>query len=498
MTFKRDSLLIALGAGINLSLYGIGVWNGSTALTSGTLLGAAAQSLSDWYMWLAACGMLAGILVRAIVSALTNTNNRYYLHTALWAVGVAVVLLLSGLWTSNLTTLCITAFCTGWSFACLSVFWITRISLSLDQVKYIFSLMLVCAALVNALYATVPQDLLHIFLGGSLLASTLCSFYILATKHESNALVLPKLSVALQENYLPAFKRFAEVLLCVIALQTIAPTMNYLGLTNILDPSTQLAIVCAAQASAALVVVFAIRLCKQPPYSVQFFKYITPVLILALFPVPFAGHTYSLIMLFVGSCLHFVVVNALFCADAIAIARKNNLAFEFFYATGLFVLMIVCVALENIMPLILQSSSSTELLLVFGVFFCVYILSMAFIFARRRRRESFDKETTPSLESLEEPEQSEHPLTEADKHLANNEQKVLQIMQSRYQLSAREVEILHMILHGKNVPAIAEEFVISQNTVRSHIKRIYRATDIHSRQELISYCERIASGEEIT
>ena len=72
------------------------------------------------------------------------------------------------------------------------------------------------------------------------------------------------------------------------------------------------------------------------------------------------------------------------------------------------------------------------------------------------------------------------------------------LLQRRHQLSAREAEVLELLLRGKNVPAIADELIISQNTVRSHVKRIYRATDVHTRQQLISYCERMGESGEIT
>ena len=42
---------------------------------------------------------------------------------------------------------------------------------------------------------------------------------------------------------------------------------------------------------------------------------------------------------------------------------------------------------------------------------------------------------------------------------------------------------------------LAEELVISQNTVRTHIKRIYRACGAHARQELIELCETAETEE---
>ena len=41
------------------------------------------------------------------------------------------------------------------------------------------------------------------------------------------------------------------------------------------------------------------------------------------------------------------------------------------------------------------------------------------------------------------------------------------------------------IVRGKAVVRIAEELVISENTVRMHSKRIYAKLDIHKKQDLI-------------
>ncbi len=52
-------------------------------------------------------------------------------------------------------------------------------------------------------------------------------------------------------------------------------------------------------------------------------------------------------------------------------------------------------------------------------------------------------------------------------------------------LSQREREVTDLLLHGNTVPAIARKLYISENTVRSHTKNIYRKLDVHSKQELI-------------
>ena len=52
-------------------------------------------------------------------------------------------------------------------------------------------------------------------------------------------------------------------------------------------------------------------------------------------------------------------------------------------------------------------------------------------------------------------------------------------------LSQRELQVLRFLETDLNVPRIAAELVISESTVRSHIKNIYAKLDVHSRYEAI-------------
>lgn len=60
-------------------------------------------------------------------------------------------------------------------------------------------------------------------------------------------------------------------------------------------------------------------------------------------------------------------------------------------------------------------------------------------------------------------------------------------------LTERETEILLLLAKGRNSVFLQEYFVVSKNTIKTHIKHIYRKIDIHSQQELIDLIER-ASG----
>lgn len=56
-------------------------------------------------------------------------------------------------------------------------------------------------------------------------------------------------------------------------------------------------------------------------------------------------------------------------------------------------------------------------------------------------------------------------------------------------LTEREREIFAMLARGRNARFIMEEFVLSRNTVKSHIKHIYAKLGVHSQQELIDLVE---------
>ena len=59
-------------------------------------------------------------------------------------------------------------------------------------------------------------------------------------------------------------------------------------------------------------------------------------------------------------------------------------------------------------------------------------------------------------------------------------------------LTEREREVLGILARGHNGYHIRDELTLSYNTVKTHVKRIYRKLDVHSQQELIDLVEREA------
>jgi len=62
---------------------------------------------------------------------------------------------------------------------------------------------------------------------------------------------------------------------------------------------------------------------------------------------------------------------------------------------------------------------------------------------------------------------------------------------ARYGISAREGQIIELLLRGRNVPYICDELFIAKSTVETHVKHIYAKLGISSRQQLIDLVERL-------
>lgn len=72
--------------------------------------------------------------------------------------------------------------------------------------------------------------------------------------------------------------------------------------------------------------------------------------------------------------------------------------------------------------------------------------------------------------------------------LCSLENRCAQVV-AQYGLSAREADVLLLLARGRDAAYVADELVISKNTVRTHMKSIFAKCGVHSRQELIDLVE---------
>lgn len=89
----------------------------------------------------------------------------------------------------------------------------------------------------------------------------------------------------------------------------------------------------------------------------------------------------------------------------------------------------------------------------------------------------------------ERPAASRRPRAEGGRDFKDRLDKQLAALQEAYRLSDREVEVAELVVRGNTVARIAERLYISENTVRTHTKRIYGKTGVHKKQELVELVE---------
>jgi DNA-binding NarL/FixJ family response regulator len=64
----------------------------------------------------------------------------------------------------------------------------------------------------------------------------------------------------------------------------------------------------------------------------------------------------------------------------------------------------------------------------------------------------------------------------------------------RSPLTAREWEVIDMLRDGRSTEAIADDLVLSIETVRSHVKNILRKLDVRSREDAVVAADRMRTA----
>lgn len=61
--------------------------------------------------------------------------------------------------------------------------------------------------------------------------------------------------------------------------------------------------------------------------------------------------------------------------------------------------------------------------------------------------------------------------------------------EEKYGISARELEVMELFAQGRSAAWIAENLMISKNTVRAHLRSVYTKLGVHTRQELLDFLD---------
>jgi DNA-binding CsgD family transcriptional regulator len=133
------------------------------------------------------------------------------------------------------------------------------------------------------------------------------------------------------------------------------------------------------------------------------------------------------------------------------------------------------------------SNNEHELILpiaIIVVLLCVYLFFIAMAAIKNSERKENGKEKEKEKDYIV-AEATKDTLSEKCVHIAE-----------KASLSSREKEVFELIARGRSAPSISESLFVSENTVRTHSKNIYRKLQIHSKQELLDILEKSDTEKE--
>lgn len=283
-----------------------------------------------------------------------------------------------------------------------------------------------------------------------------------------------------------ALSEAGRMVVCAVALSLVAPAVNYAVLGDAIGQAQRGAVICLGQAVVAALVLAMLKLVRRPPRTRALFLAMAPLLAVALFFVPFAGSGYGLAVLFLGACLYASVL-CLAASDSIDLGARFGLDPAAVFGVSGACMSFCYYAVEQAMITVTGSGAEQGVLVPFVVFFVLYAMGFAFLAAQGRAGAG------GSYFRGEEPRGAQAGGAAPGALSSEQVEKACrECIRSDHDLTDRELDVMMLAARGRSVPAVADELCISQNTVKSHLKRVYRVLNVHSRQELADYCDAVA------
>ncbi len=111
----------------------------------------------------------------------------------------------------------------------------------------------------------------------------------------------------------------------------------------------------------------------------------------------------------------------------------------------------------------------------------LYVLAMVYAVAQRRQRNKAIEEAGAATKPAD-----MMANRSVSTILAEELMKRAGLLAERHGLTDRETEVLQRLVAGNTTRGIAAKLFVSENTVRTHLKSLYRKLDVHSKQEIIN------------
>lgn len=132
-----------------------------------------------------------------------------------------------------------------------------------------------------------------------------------------------------------------------------------------------------------------------------------------------------------------------------------------------------------------------------GAFFALaivlIILGVGFAFSEGQLVLDVDLEENDALRSIgatDTKENNSNKTTTADEASEEATNGHIEHFAAQYDISPREQDVLTLWIAGRGMRYIENELFISESTVKSHLRSIYRKCNVHNRDEIISLYQR--------
>ena len=280
----------------------------------------------------------------------------------------------------------------------------------------------------------------------------------------------------------------AAVLVAAVVVTFVAPVVNTVLMVDVLELPTRLAMSAAMNLATAALLAVVWLICKRTPSVFAVLLGFTATLFATVLLAPALGSGANIVALALGSAGFFLVIYLVMEAG-VTTAQARHLSVAATYGTVAGVVMLARVLADLLSANLLNADIAGESKTLVATFLLVYLLTCAAFalynaIARRKRQTAPGATTAP---------ETAQPTSETAVPQQAPSVTPAELVSDAHNLSQREREVLVLIMRGRNVPAIAEELVLSRNTVQTHVRHIYEQLGVHSRQELVAYVEGFSS-----
>ena len=104
--------------------------------------------------------------------------------------------------------------------------------------------------------------------------------------------------------------------------------------------------------------------------------------------------------------------------------------------------------------------------------------------------EPVDRAQAAAIDSSVQTPAPDVSLQEPVEGAISSNESVYDMIAEDYSLTRREAEVLPYLARGRSAKVIADALYVSENTIRTHTRRILEKTDLHSKQQLIDLIEQ--------